>query len=122
MRTVTIWFGIALILLGLIGFFATGGVSPTALIPAGFGIVFLLLAALARNPQRRAWAMHIAVVAALIGLLGALPGLARLVTLISGGEVLRPAAAVAQSVMAVLMGIYVGLGIRSFVVARRQRA
>ena len=41
--------------------------------------------------------------------------------MLSGGEVQRPAAAVSQSIMAMLMGIFVGLCVRSFIEARRAR-
>ena len=35
-------FGILLILLGLVGYTTTGRTSPTALIPAGFGLLILV--------------------------------------------------------------------------------
>jgi glutamine synthetase adenylyltransferase len=37
------------------------------------------------------------------------------------GEPVRPMAVVAQSIMAVLMAIYVGMCVRSFIEARRRR-
>ena len=64
--------------------------------------------------------MHVTVLLALVGLLATARGFAGLVDLISGGEVARPAAAISQSIMALLSAGYVVLAVRSFVLARRQ--
>ena len=58
----------------------------------------------------------------LVGFLGTITGLLKLFTMLTGGEVQRPTAVVAQSIMAVLMLIYVGLCVKSFIDARRRRA
>jgi hypothetical protein len=121
MAKTTLAFGIVLIVLGVVGYLASGAASPTALIPAGLGVVLLLLGLLARDPGKRKLAMHIAVVVGLIGFLGSLPGLLKLPALIAGEPVARPAAVLAQSLMAVLTGIFVGLCVRSFILARRPR-
>jgi fluoride ion exporter CrcB/FEX len=118
----TIGFGIVLIVLGLGGYFGTDRVSPTALIPAAFGLLLVIFGALARDEKRRKMAMHIAVTVGLLGFLGTVSGLVKLPTLLSGGEVARPAAVIAQSIMAVLMAIYVGMCVKSFIDARRRRA
>jgi hypothetical protein len=122
MANVTIGIAIALIILGLAGYFGTGTPSLTALIPALFGVILLILGALARNPNRRKLAMHIAVVVGLLGFAGAVPGLLKLPTLLGGGHVDRPPAVIAQSVMALLMGIFVALCVKSFIDARRTRS
>jgi hypothetical protein len=121
MATETIGFGIALIVLGLGGYFGTGTTSLTALIPAAFGVVLAILGVLARNPAKRALFMHIAVVVGLLGFLGTAGGIVKTATLIAGGEVKRPEAAVAQAIMAILMLIFLVLCIRSFIAARRNR-
>src|SRR5579859_6059789 len=118
----TIGFGIVLIVLGLGGYFGTDRVSLTALIPAAFGLLLVIFGALARDEKRRKMAMHIAVTVGLLGFLGTVSGLIKLPTLLSGGEVARPAAVVAQSIMAVLMAVYVGMCVKSFIDARRRRA
>lgn len=120
MANTTVGVAVALIALGLLGYVGTGAESPTALIPAVFGLLLLLLGLLARNPDRRKLAMHIAVVVGLLGFAGTVRSLTNLGPLISGEPVARPAAVMAQSVMAVLMGIYVALCIKSFVDARRK--
>jgi uncharacterized membrane protein len=122
MANTTILFATLLILLGAGGYFGSGTNSPTALIPAIFGVVLLILGLVARNPARRKHAMHGAAMVALLGLFGSIRGLLQLPTVLSGGEVARPAAVIAQSIMAVLMIIFVALAIRSFVEARRSRA
>jgi uncharacterized membrane protein len=109
--------GIVLILLGLISYFGTGRTSVTALIPAFFGAVFIILAIVSNNPSARKHAMHAAVAIALVGLLGTL---VRLVPALTGGELTRPAV-LAQLVMSLLLIGYIALGIKSFKEARRAR-
>ena len=121
MAQTTRFFGLALIALGIVGYVATDAVSITALIPAFFGVVLVILGWLARNERHRKHAMHVAAIVGLLGLLGAVRGLSGLFAMLSGGEVQRPAAAVSQSIMAILMGIFVGLCVRSFIEARRTR-
>ena len=119
MARTTIVIGIILIILGLVGFFITGMQSPTALIPAYFGIVFLILGIIARKESARKITMHIAMVLGLLGLIGTFSGLINLFVLITGGEVTRPAAIISQAIMALLLIVYLVLGIKSFIDARR---
>lgn len=122
MATTTIGFGIVLIVLGLVSYFGTDMVSPTALIPSAFGLLLIILGALARDEKRRKMAMHIAVAVGLVGFLGTVAGLLKLYTMLAGGEVARPKAVVAQSIMALLLLVYVGMCVKSFIDARRKRA
>lgn len=108
-------------LLGVLGYVMSSGVSLTALIPVIPGILLVICGVLALNEKRLKMAMHTAVLVGLLAFLGAVPGLFRLPQLLSGGDVARPGAVAAQSIMAVLMAIYVGLCIKSFVDARRAR-
>jgi hypothetical protein len=96
-------------------------VSRTALIPAAIGVVLLLLAAWGRQERARKHAMHAALLVALLGLAGSARGLVQLPSLLAGGEVARPAAVYAQSITAIALLVLLGLGIRSFVAARRSR-
>ena len=121
MARATMVFGVVLIALGVIGYVGTAAVSITALIPAIFGAVLTILGWLALNERYRKHALHLAAAVALVGLLGAVPGLIGLFDLISGAEVQRPAAVVSQSLMAILMAVFVGLCVRSFLEARRAR-
>ncbi len=120
MASTTIALGVTLIIVGLAGYFLTGMVSVTALIPAFFGAVIALLGVIARDERRRKHAIHAAVVVALIGLMGSVRGLLQIGTLFDGTAA-RPAAVVAQAVMAVLTGGYLVLAIRSFIAARSAR-
>jgi len=117
MASTTRSFGIVLILLGLASYVLTGRTSVTALIPAFFGAVFVILALVARNEAARKHAMHAAVALALIGLLATL---ARVVPALAGGNLTRPAV-LAQLAMVVLLGVYIALGVKSFKEARRAR-
>lgn len=119
MANLTVVIGVILIALGTIGYIATDMVSPTALIPAVFGIVLLVLGLYGRQENRRKIAMHLAMGIALVGVLGTMRGLLQLPTVLGGGQVERPAAVVAQGLMALLLIIYLGLGIRTFINARR---
>jgi hypothetical protein len=114
--TITIGFGIVLILLGLAGYFGTGMASMTALIPAVFGVLLSVFGAMARDEKKRKTAMHIAVMLGLVGLIG------DVVTLLSRFNVERPPAIASQLLMAALMTVYVALCVKSFIDARRKRA
>jgi hypothetical protein len=118
----TIVFGVVLIALGVGSYFGTNMVSPTALIPAAFGLLLIVFGVLAKDEKRRKMAMHIAVTVGLLGFLGTITGLLKLFTMLAGGEVARPTAVVAQSIMAILMLVYVGMCVKSFIDARRRRA
>jgi len=116
MPATTRTFGLILIVLGLASYFLTSRVSVTALIPAFFGAVFVILALVARSEPARKHAMHAAVALGLLGFLGTL----RVIPALARGEFNRPAV-LAQLAMMVLMGIYVALGVKSFKAARRAR-
>lgn len=121
MPTITIVYGLLLTLLGLGGYFGSGGASITAMIPAFFGLPLLILGFLARNERFLKHAMHGAAMLALLGLLGSARGTLKLPTLLAGGQLERPQAVIAQSVMAILSLIFLVLCIRSFIQARRAR-
>jgi hypothetical protein len=121
MGVVTIVLGVLLSVLGVVGFVVTGSEHYTALIPSGFGVVFVILGALARQEWLRMHVMHAAAVLGLIGFVATARGLIGLAHLLAGGEVERPAAAVSQSLMALACLAYVGLCVRSFIEARRRR-
>ena len=125
MGKLTIVFGTVLIVLGVAVFVATGSHAPTALIPAYFGILLVILGLLANTPdsRRRMLFMHIAVT---IGLLGfVFPGwraAGDLVGQAHGHAILRPVAMQEELAMAAVCLVFVLLCVRSFIAARRQRA
>jgi len=124
MAKVTIVFGALLVALGLVGFFGTGGIHYTALIPTWFGLALGAGGILAISPSegRRKLFMHINVTVGLVGLIGAIAaalqgyGHAR-----SLGEEPDYIALAAKLTMAALLLIYVNLCVRSFIQARRSR-
>ncbi|WP_434043511.1 hypothetical protein [Sorangium cellulosum] len=120
MSNVTLGYGALLTALGVGSFAATS--APTALIPAGFGVVAIGLGLVARQEKYRMHAMHASALLGVLGVLGSARGLSKLPALLSGGDVERPAAVIAQSLMAVLSAGFVVVCVRSFVAARRAAA
>ena len=117
MAFTTIVFGLILTCLGFLGYFLTGTSSFTALIPAAFGVLLLVLGFLARSESARKHAMHAAAAVALVGFLGALMSLLR-----TPAGVRSAAAVYSQVAMVVLTGVFVALCVRSFIAARRARS
>jgi hypothetical protein len=116
MASTTILFGLVLTALGFAGYFLTGTSSFTALIPAVFGLLLVVLGFLARSEASRKHAMHAAVTVALVGFLGALMSLLR-----TPAGVRSAAAVYSQLAMIVLTGLFIVLCVRSFIAARRAR-
>ena len=124
MAKVTVFFGIALVLLGATSFVLTGEKFPTSLIPVGFGVLFVIFGALAAMPgagHLRLF-MHIAVAIGLLGFLGTGMSLLDAFRLFQGKVFPYPAAVEEKAAMAILMLIFVILCVRSFISARRARA
>ena len=117
MPSTTRLFGLILIVLGVASYVLTERTSVTALIPAVFGAVLVVCALVARSEAARKHAMHAAVA---IGLIGALAALGRGVPAALDGGATRPAV-LSQLVMGVLLLLYVGLGVQSFIAARKAR-
>lgn len=117
MPSTTRMFGLLLIVLGIASWVTTGRTSVTALIPAFFGAIMVACALVARTESMRRHAMHAAVAVALIG---ALASLARAIPAVMDGGASRPAV-ISQIAMAVLLLVYVYLGVQSFIAARKAR-
>lgn len=114
-------FGAVLVVLGIVGYVGSGAESPTALIPAVVGVVLAALGAVGQSEDRRALTMHIAALVALIGFLGSVMGLFSLPELLRGDDLDRPWAVGVQSAMAFVLALYLGMSVRSFIVARKAR-
>jgi hypothetical protein len=121
MPWLSIVIGVALLLLGIVGYILTDMVSWTALIPAFFGLPLGLLGLAALEPAWRKHAMHAAAALALLGLLGSAMGLPKVVSLLAGNDVERPGAAVSQTIMAALCLLFLVFAVKSFIRARRSR-
>ncbi len=124
MAKLTIAFGILLIVLALFGFVYTGSAHPTALIPAGFGLAFVLFGVMANteNSKKRMLWMHISVTVALLGFLATIPAGIDTIRLSRGVEFPHPAAVLEKAAMSLFCLLYVLFCIRSFIAARRARA
>lgn len=118
MTSTSIICGVLLILIGIIGYvygMSTGAASPTALIPAAFGVLIAILGGIAAaKPDLRKHLMHVAV---LFGLIGFLVPAVRLLMKI--GQLTMSAAVISQLAMALVCLAFVILAVRSFVDARR---
>ena len=127
MAKLTIGFGVALIVLGALGFVLTGSVHMTALIPAWFGIALALCGALANteDARRRMLWMHIAVTIGLVGFLfpGIRAGMALARAHSTGVELSATTrgAVHEELVMSLICLVFTALCVRSFIAARRGR-
>lgn len=117
MPSTAINFGRVLILIGIIGYvygFMDGYASPTALIPAFFGIALMALGHVARAKDGlRKHLMHAAVIVALIGFLASAGRLLSKFT-----EISLSAAYISQITTAVVCFLFVVVSVRSFMNAR----
>lgn len=105
---------------GIVAYVATGAASLTALIPTALGVLLLVCAVIARSPKAHKHAIHAALIIALIGLAGTLMNVVKIGDLLAGTAE-RPAAIIASIITFVLLAVYLVLGIRSFIGARRAR-
>ena len=96
-------------------------VSPTALIPAGVGLILGILGAISFNEKARKHAMHFA---AMIGLLAGIGDGVQLVRTILKTDTppdIRQMKIISMSLTFILCAIFVVLCIRSFINARKNR-
>jgi len=121
MPKITLIFSALYIVLGVAAFFLTGAVHKTALIPAYFGMVLLILGLLGQKENLRKHVMHAALLVVLLALFGTARSLLKL-PLAFDGTAERPFAIYAQAATAVLSISFLALGIRSFILARRSRS
>ncbi len=121
MANTTIGFGAVLVVIGFVGYFATGQASFTALIPAAFGFLLIAFGIMARNERLRKHAMHAAAVVGLLGFLGSAGGVMQVFKMIGGETLDRPEAAIARAIMALVCLAFVALTVKSFIDARKAR-
>lgn len=118
----TILLGILLTILGA-GTFALIRVSPArwaALLPALFGILFLLLGVLAQKKKNRyRIIMYSACGLAFAAIISAAGGLMDTAALIAGQDIERPAAAVEEAISAVLCAGFLLITIKAFIAEKR---
>jgi hypothetical protein len=125
MSYATIVTALLLIVLGLVGYFGSAEASPskTALIPAAFGIVLLVLGLVALRDRIRKHAMHAAAAVGLIGLLAAGGrGATKIGALFSADPTINKRPIIMILLMAAVCLAFVALCVKSFVDARRRQA
>lgn len=124
MAKVTLFFAVLLIVLGMVGYYGTGSIHSTALIPAWFGLAlgFGGLLAISPSESRRKLFMHINVTIGLVGFLGGAAEAVRgYVFATNAGKQPDMIALASKLTMTGLLLIYVILCVRSFISARRAR-
>jgi len=113
--------GVLLIVIGSIGYASQEGkASPTALIPAVFGIILGICGLLALKESLRKHAMHFAAVIALLGMIGGpYPIFKRFLK----GEPIDPGqpAIISAALTSFILAVFLAMCIRSFSAARRAR-
>ncbi|WP_022870251.1 hypothetical protein [Yaniella halotolerans] len=117
MPRTTIGTGAVLIVMGIIAYIATAFASWTALIPAILGLIMLICGLIALKNAKVG--LIIALVVAVLGILGTSMNVMQLGELFAG-DAERPAAVITSTLTFILLIIYVIVGIRSMVTARRQ--
>ena len=96
--------------------------SPTALIPAGFGVGLLICGVLALKESLLKHAMHGGAMIGLLGLIaGAGKGATGLGKFFSGDPSLNQRGFLFTWLMALLCGVFVALCVRSFIAAKKRR-
>lgn len=120
MTRLTTAVGALLVLTGVLAFVLTSSTSVTALIPAFVGGLLLICAAVSSRPKLHRHGIHAALVVALVGALGSLMNVVKIGELFAGTAA-RPAAIVTSVILFVACAVYVAIGIRSFVAARKAR-
>jgi hypothetical protein len=121
MPRIAIAYSAVLILIGVFGYIGSGAASVTALIPAFLGLPALVCAILAARGIKVAMMMHLVAGIALLALLGTARSVPGAWDLVTGAEVTRAGATVAQFLTAVLSLVFLVLAIRSFIAARTAR-
>lgn len=119
MPRLTIGLGTLLAVIGVIAYIASGYASWTALIPAILGAIILISGLIGLRNQKIG--IHIALVIAVLGILGTSMNVLQIGALLAGNSE-RPMAVITSSITFVLLVIYVIICIRSFIAARRWKA
>jgi len=110
--------GIVLVGIGLAGYGLSDAPSKTALIPAFFGIPIIICGMLGLKEKFLKHAMH---AAAVLGVLGFLAPLGRIIPTAIRGEFALDLGGICLIGMAVVCGVFVLLCVKSFIDVRKAR-
>jgi len=126
MAVPTLITAVLLVVVGVVGYAGqdpnpeTGKVSMTALIPAFVGGVLAICGLLAFKDNLRKHAMHLAAMVGLVGAIGGFMPLQRQLKNTGTIDPLKPSA-IAGELMILICLVFVGLCVRSFILARKAR-
>lgn len=115
MERTTVIFGSLLIIIGVGGYILSGMVSITAMIPAFFGVIFVILGMLASKENLKKHMMH---AAAALSIILIIPTITAIGDLVAGDS---SAAVISRSITAIASIIFLMLCVKSFIDARRAR-
>lgn len=118
MFTLAIGLGVLLAIVGIGAYVLSDFASVTALIPAVFGAVLVLLGVVGRRTERQRLAAYGLGVFAVVAILGSTRGIPDVIALLTGGAVESPIAAIAQGVM-ILVGLILLLSVVQYVRSQR---
>ena len=122
MPSFTVRVGVLLVIFGVVSYVMTSGVSLTALIPSAIGALLAICGLVAVRQERlRPHAMHVAALLALVGVAGTASALLQVPALLADASVPRRPAVVARIGMALILLVYLGFSVKSFVDARVRR-
>lgn len=121
MPALSIVCGIALIVIGALGYFLPETKSLTAWIPAAIGLLFIIFGALARKEHLLKHMMHAAALVALLAIGATVTAVPSAISALSGETVENAPAAYAKSATAILCVLFIIFAVRSFIAARRAK-
>lgn len=120
MPRVIFTFAVIFVLLGIGAYLVTGAQSPTALIPAVFGLLLAIAGGVSLKHLKHGG--HFAATVGLLGFLGTAKSLGKVPALLSGEPVERATAVGVQASFAVLCLVFIALCVKSFIDARKARS
>ncbi|MEX0773758.1 MAG: hypothetical protein WEB89_02270 [Balneolales bacterium] len=115
MDRTTVIFGTLLVVIGVAGYIISEMVSITALIPAFFGVIYIILGRLASKENLKKHMMHAAAALSIILIIPTIGAIGDLVAGDSGAGV------ISRSLTAVAAIIFLILCVKSFIDARKAR-
>ena len=123
MAKITLIFSVVYILMGIFSYVLSGKASMTALIPSFFGVFYAIFASLSLwKPKLNKHMLHASMTLTILALGGTFKGFMKLIKWFGGEEFERLLAIQVQGAFFVLSAILLGLGINSFIQARKNRS
>ena len=122
MAKITLVFSIVYILMGLLSYILSGKASMTALIPSFFGVFYGVFAGLSLwKPTLNKHMLHASMTLTILALGGTFKGFMNLIKWLSGETIERLLAVQVQGAFFILSAVLLGLGINSFIQARKNK-